>query len=73
MSDKNEFMNGIVENVFKGMAYEAIKSVIGDERGRGIETEIKEEIKAEAKRLIKEDEEIKKRIRDALLFWISKQ
>ena len=63
----------ILKESIKELVREATVKVISKNAGYGIETEIKAAIKNEAKRLCDEDEEIKKLIRDQLVYWISKQ
>jgi len=63
-------INEVVTKVIHEMAEAAVKNVIADKRGYGIETEIKTIIKEEARRLLQEDDDIKAALRKAVIYWI---
>jgi hypothetical protein len=63
----------IMDRAFALAVQEAVKEVIAHHAGGGIDSEVKDAIRAEAKRMVVEDPEIQKLIRERLLYWIAKQ
>lgn len=61
----------IVDSAFQEVARQAVRDAIADHVGSGVDSEVKEAIRAEAMRLTKEDAEVRKAIRDRLLYWIA--
>jgi len=51
-------------------AREAIKTVIAENVGYGIDNDIKNAIKEKALTILNEDAEIKDMIREAIIYWI---
>lgn len=63
----------LVKSALDDVARQALRGVIQSHAGYGIDNEIKDMIKEEARRLLKEDQEIKNAVREALVYWIAKQ
>lgn len=63
----------IVESAFAEVARQAVRGVIADEVGSGIDTEVKEAIMEMAREMVRDDPEIKKLIRERLVYWIGRQ
>lgn len=68
----SEIGRSIVDDAFREVARQAVRDAIADHVGNGIDSEVKEAIKEEAARLTREDAEVRKAIRDRMLFWIAK-
>lgn len=68
MSDEGR---SIVDDAFEAVAREAVRKVIADHVGYGIDSEVKNAIKEMARDLVKNDEEVRTKIRDRLLYWIA--
>ena len=62
----------IVDSAFQEVARAAVREAVADHAGSAIDSEVKDAIKAEAMRLTKEDAEVRKAIRDRMLYWIAK-
>ena len=66
-------MEALVSEVFEQFARQAVRNVISEDAGYGIESEVKAAIRKEADRLVMEDPEVRGLIRDSVVRWISKQ
>lgn len=65
-------MKSIVDSAFEEAARQAILNVIARENGYGLDSEIKDSIREVARDMTKNDPEIRKLIRDQLIYWIAK-
>ena len=68
----SEEARSLVDDAFREVARRAIREVIADEVGRGIDSEIKDAIKSLAAKMVHEDMELRSMIRDRLIYWIGK-
>lgn len=62
----------IVDSAFEEVARQAVRGVIAEEVGSGIQDEVKTAILEMARDMTKNDPKIQKLIRDALIYWISR-
>lgn len=74
---EDEMRNGgeaksLVDDAFREVARQAVRGVIADEVGSGIDSEVKSAIKEMASEMVQSDPEIKKLIRDRLIYWIAR-
>ncbi len=63
----------LTKEAFNKLIRDAAKEVIATKLGCGIQSEMKMAIESEAARLLKEDDEIKKLLKDRIKHWITKQ
>lgn len=61
----------IVDSAFEEVARQAVRKVIADNVGYGLDSEVKDAIKAMAHEMVKNDPEIKELIRKRLIHWIA--
>lgn len=61
----------IVDEAFEHVAREAVRKVIAQHVGHGIDTDVKAAIKEMANEIVRNDEEVKAKIRERLLYWIA--
>ena len=66
-------VKSIVDSAFEEVARQAVRGVIADEIGRGVDTEVKDAIREMAREMVENDPEIRKLIRERLIYWIGKQ
>lgn len=69
----SEAVKSIVDSALEEVARQAVRGVIADEIGSGLDTEVKDSIREMARVMTKNDPEIRKLIRDRLIYWIGKQ
>ena len=63
----------LMDDAFEEAVRKAVRATIMREYGGGLDSEIKDLLRDEAEKMIRNDTEIKKAIRDSMLSWISKQ
>lgn len=61
----------LVDSAFEEMARQAVQGVIAENWGYGVDTEVKLAIKDVAQAMVREDQELRKMIRDRLVYWIA--
>jgi len=70
--DSEGIFKRIADDAFKNAVEMAVKEVIAKNAGSGIDSTVKELIRAEAKRIITEEPEFTDMIRKQLRYWIEK-
>ena len=63
----------LTEEAFDNIVKKAAMEVIQEKIGSGINSPTKEAIFAEAERLLREDTDVKKALKDRILHWIGEQ
>lgn len=68
-----ENTKNLIEQVIEQVIRRAADGVITERYGSAVQSEVKDAIKQEASRLVREDAEIKEMIRNNLIHWIKQQ
>ncbi len=63
----------IVDDAFEAVAREAVRKVIAEHAGCGIDSDVKVAIREMASEIVKTDAEVRKMIRDRMVYWIKQQ
>ena len=72
MKNKSGFEH-LMDRAFNEAVRMTVQDMIEDHPGSGIDSEVKQAIRKEADRLVKDDPAIKQAIKEKLLYWISEQ
>jgi|HubBroStandDraft_4_1064222.scaffolds.fasta_scaffold00019_89 hypothetical protein len=66
-------IKSLIDRAFEEIARQAVRDVIAREAGSAIDSDVKDAIKLMASNMVKEDVEIRKMIKDRIVYWIGKQ
>lgn len=76
MARKDEFGNEIktlIDRAFEEVARQAVRDVIAQEAGSAIDSDVKDAIKLMARNMVTDDPDLRKMIKDRIIYWIGKQ